>query len=150
MNVRQSKVWISVLMLVVIGLHAIPVLSYQGNRQTRWPFLAWAMYAASIPPGPITTSRRWIVGVTATGDTEELSAQSIGVSGPGLVRSYLQPLWAGDTATAQQLLERLNRVRSDSFVALKLEGVRFTLVDSGVVKEEFTPRTYRPAGAGTR
>jgi hypothetical protein len=146
----SKKAWISALIVLIIGLHAVPVLSYQGHRQTRWPFLAWAMYAASFPPGPITTSRRRIVGVTAAGDTETLSPASIGVSGPALVKSYLQPLSSGDTATAQRLLERLNRTRTDSFVAVRLEGERFTLADTGVVRQAFSPRTYRAAEGGTR
>ena len=48
----QTRTRISLFILLILGLHAIPVLWYQGERQTRWPFLAWAMYARSFPPGP--------------------------------------------------------------------------------------------------
>jgi hypothetical protein len=146
----SKKPWVSVLIVLVVGLHALPVLSYQGYRQTRWPFLAWAMYAASIPPGPITTMQRHLIAVTASGDTASVTAASIGVSGPALVKSYLQPLWAGDTATAQRLLIRLNRARSDSFVAIRLDGQKFTLADTGVVEERLAPRIYSLTGEKAR
>ena len=45
----RNKTGISVFILLVLGLHAIPVLFYQGDRQTRWPFLAWAMYESPFP-----------------------------------------------------------------------------------------------------
>ena len=76
---RDSKLWISALILLVLGLHAIPVISYQGHRQTRWPFLAWAMYARSWPPGPIQTMDRALVGRTAAGTEEEVTAWLAGL-----------------------------------------------------------------------
>ena len=71
---RQPKAWISLFIVLVIGLHAVPVISFQGNRQTRWPILAWAMYAKSIPPGPIEMMKRRIVGFTAGGRQELVGA----------------------------------------------------------------------------
>ena len=50
----QLKTRISLFIVVIIALHAVPVLSYERGRQTRWPFLSWTMYAKSFPPGPIT------------------------------------------------------------------------------------------------
>ena len=54
----QLKTRISLFILLIIGLHAVPVVFYQGERQTRWPFLAWAMYSQSYPAGPITVAKR--------------------------------------------------------------------------------------------
>lgn len=139
----QSKVWISVLILLIVGLHALPVLSYQRNRQSRWPILSWTMYAKSFPPGPIQTTRRRIMGRTLNGKTDELTARYVGMSGPGLGTWYIQPLWTGDSAAAQQLLSRLNRDREDPFVEVWVEGERYTLSDSGVVKEDLHGTTFR-------
>lgn len=140
---REPKVWISGLILLILGLHALPVLSYQGDRQNRWPILTWAMYARSFPPGPIQTTRRRVMGTTLKGETAELTARVVGKSRPGLGKSYIQPLWTGDSVTARQLLGRLNRDRADPFVAIWVEGERYTLSDSGVVKEDLHGTTYR-------
>jgi hypothetical protein len=146
----RQQAWISALIVLVIGLHAVPVLSYQGHHQTRWPFLAWAMYAASIPPGPITTNERRMIGVTAAGDTTELNYEVVGVSGPALVNSYLRPLTTGDSLVAQRLFARVNARRSEPFVVIRLEGERSTLSDTGVVVERFPTVTYHQAGPAPR
>jgi hypothetical protein len=143
----RAQAGISALIVLVVGLHAVPVVSYQGNRQTRWPFLAWAMYAASVPPGPITTNERRMIGVTAGGDTAELTYAVIGVSGPSLVKSYLRPLTIGDTLVAQRVFARVNARRTDPFVAIRLEGERSTLSDTGVVVEPYPTITYHRAPA---
>jgi hypothetical protein len=149
MTARQAG--ISAVIVLVIGLHAVPLLSYQGNRQTRWPFLAWAMYAASVPPGPITTNQRRIIGVTAAGDTTELTYAVIGVSGPTLTKSYLRPLSTGDSAAAQRLFERVNaRRRERPFDLIRLEGERATLTDTGVAVERYPTITYHRAAPAPR
>lgn len=147
---RSTKTWVSLLILLVIGLHAVPVLSYQGYRQTRWPFMAWAMYAASQPPGPIQTTNRRIVGLTTTGQTEQVTPKFIGMSRPGLNKAYVQPLWNGDSSTAGRLFDRLNQGRPDPFVELRVEGEKFTLSDSGVVEEPLPVITYRSAPRARR
>lgn len=43
---RQSKVWISIGIILLIALHAVPVLS-AGFRKRTWPILDWAMYKDS-------------------------------------------------------------------------------------------------------
>jgi hypothetical protein len=146
----RKQVWISLLIVLVIGLHAVPVVSYQGHRQTRWPFLAWAMYAASIPPGPISTNERRMIGVTAAGDTTELTYEVVGVSGPALVKSYLRPLATGDSLVAQQLFSRVNARRTEPFVIIRLEGERSTLSDTGVVVERYPTVTYHQARPAQR
>jgi hypothetical protein len=146
----RKQALISAVIVLVIGLHALPVLSYQGHRQTRWPFLAWAMYAASIPPGPITTNQRRIVGVTAAGDTTELTYAVIGVSGPALTKSYLRPLATGDSAVAQSLFSRVNARRQVPLETIRLEGERATLTDTGVVVERYPTITYHRAAPAPR
>ena len=117
---RQPKVWVSILILLIIGLHALPVLSYQGQSQTRWPILTWAMYAKSLPPGPIQAMRRHIVGVTSEGNVDTVQAHDLGLSRFAHVELHIQPLWRGDTAVARELIRRLNRGLEDSVVQLRL------------------------------
>lgn len=140
---RQPKVWISIFILLTIGLHAVPVLSYQGNQQTRWPILAWAMYAKSIPPGPIQMRKRRIFALTSGGKKELVTPDLAGVNKGALTTKYVQPMWVGDSAVAQQLLRRLNRERQDLFVELRMEGEKYTLVGDSVVSEAFPVVTYR-------
>ena len=140
---RKPKAWISVLIFLILGLHTSPVLSYQRNRQTRWPFLSWTMYAKSFPPGPIQTMRRRIMATTVNGKKDQLTAHFVGVSGPVLGTMYIRPLWAGDSAAARQLLNRLNREREDPFVEVWVEGERYTLSDSGITKEDVHGTNFR-------
>lgn len=140
---RNSKVWISILILLVIGLHAVPVLSYQGHRQNRWPFLAWAMYAKSQPPGPIQTMNRRIIATTSKGERQEVTAHLLGVRRPVLRNNYIQTLWVGDSSAARHLFRQLNRGRDDPFVELRVEGERFTVTDTGVAKEALRGILYR-------
>jgi hypothetical protein len=142
---RSPKVLISLLIIVIIGLHAVPVLSYQGNLQTRWPFLAWAMYAAAQPPGPIETVNRRIIGVTTTGASEIITPESVGLGQPAFLKSYIRSFSLGDAAAAHRLAALANQRRSDPFVELRLEGEKFTLVDTGVVETKLPVKAY-PVG----
>ena len=139
----KPKIFISLLILLVIGLHALPVLSYQANRQTRWPFLAWAMYAKSLPPGPIQTMSRRVIGITSRGEREEVTAELVGLSRATFRRTYLRSLYEGDDSAARELASRFNRQRDDPYVELRLEGDKYTLSDTGVVKEALPVRAYR-------
>jgi hypothetical protein len=139
----QTKVWTSILILLALGLHALPVLSYEGNRQARWPILAWAMYAKAIPPGPIEMKRRRIVGVTSDGEKELITPRLAGVSRTALLTQYLKPMWLGDSAAAQRLLSRVNRDRQDLFVEIRIEGEKYSLVGDSVLREEFPATIYK-------
>jgi hypothetical protein len=145
--IRQPKVWISLLILLVIGLHALPVLSYQGHRQTRWPFLAWAMYARSYPPGPVQVVERTIVAATASGEEHAITPYVVGLSKPAFRNAYLVPLAKGDSAAARELLRRLNAGRDVPFAQVTLGGVQSTLSDTGVVRDPLPRYVYR-ADAG--
>ena len=140
---HQPKVWISLLIVLVIGLHALPVLSYQGHRQTRWPFLAWAMYARSYPPGPIQVVQRSIVATTAAGEEQEITPYLVGLSKPAFRNAYLVPLAKEDSAAARELLGRINADRQVPFVRLRLGGIQSTLADTGVVRDSLPVFVYR-------
>lgn len=138
----QAKTRISLFLLAVIGLHALPVLSYQGVRQTRWPFLAWAMYARSYPPGPVEVLMRRLMATSSSGKQEEVTWKLAGLPWPTFRNLYLTPLAKGDSAAAAELILRLNRGRPEPVVLLRLEGDRFILADTGVVKEALPALTY--------
>lgn len=146
----RPKTRISLLILLVIGLHALPVLSYQGERQTRWPFLAWAMYARSYPPGPVAVATRRLIATFASGKEEKVTAGVVGLPGPAFQETYIAPLWKGDSTPAYELIRLLNRERKDPVVRLRLEGERQTLVDTGVVKEVLPVLTYQAHSSGSR
>jgi hypothetical protein len=149
---REPKVvWISILILVIIGLHALPVLSWQGHRQTRWPILSWAMYAKSYPPGPIEVLTRRMIATAESGAEEEIKAWLAGLPFPAFRNAYLVPMSRHDSAAPRALLAQLNKGRSDRLVALRLVQVRSTLTDTGVVREELPVINYSegPSPEGT-
>jgi hypothetical protein len=132
----SNKTRISLLILLILGLHAVPVLSYQGER--------------SFPPGPIEVATRRIVATYASGNEEEVTQRLVGLPTPAFKKTYIVPLWKGDSAPAYELIERLNRGRSDPVVQLRLEGQRQALVDTGVVREALPVVTYRAQPPATR
>jgi hypothetical protein len=146
----QSKTRISLLILLVIGLHAVPVLFWQGGHQTRWPFLAWSMYARSYPPGPITVARRRFIAIFASGKEAKVTAKLVGLPRPAFQETYIAPLWMGDSTPVYELIRVLNRERNDPVVRLRLEGERQTLVDTGVVVETLPVVTYQAHPSGSR
>lgn len=147
MSVRTK---ISIFILLVLGLHALPVLSYQGVRQTRWPFLLWAMYAQSYPPGPIQALSRRLVATSPQGTTRQISNKDVGLSRPVFRGTYLQRFGRGDTSAARWLVDRLNQVGPDSVTELRLETLRYQLVDSGITAETLPVVVYPPKPQATR
>jgi len=146
---RQSKVWISIFILLIIGLHAVPVLS-AGLRKRVWPFLDWAMYKESRAPGPIQVAKKRITGITVKGQTQVVNPQLVGSSPLALRALYLQPMWRGDSAAAQALFKRLNLGREDPFVELRLESETYTMTDTGVVKQDNPVLTYQATSSPSR
>jgi hypothetical protein len=138
----KYKTGVSVFIILVLALHALPVLSYQGVRQTRWPFLAWAMYAKSYPPGPIVVTIRRIFGVSTDGRRREVTPYLVGLSGPAFRNTYLLPLENGDSAVARRLGNTVNREGRDIMAQLRLETTQYRLVDSGVVVDTAPPVTF--------
>lgn len=135
---NSRKLAISLGIVLIIGLHAVPVLFYKGHSQTGWPILAWAMYARAQAPGPVQTTLRHIVGVTRQGKHERLDGRFLGLSPTAVRKFYLQPMWAGDSTAAGKLFQRVNRGRQDPIVELRVEGQKYTLI-KGVVQEEKLP-----------
>ena len=140
---RQPKLWVSVLIVLAIGLHAVPAIMRPGSRQVTWPFLVWGMYKESRGPGPITADKRRIVGVTASGSRRELEADVTGLPGPALGRDFVRPMMQGDSVAARRLFQRINVGRSDPFVELRVEIDRYTIVDTGLVRVDTPIMAYR-------
>jgi hypothetical protein len=138
----SSKTVISVVILLVIGLHAAPVLLWR-ERGTLWPFMRWTMYMYSPKPGPINVHQRRIVAITAAGAADTVTPHLVGLSITVLKQRYLGPIGNGDRAAAAELVERLNRDRSDPVVELRLTGETYTVTDTGVARSEYPPVTFR-------
>jgi hypothetical protein len=145
----SRKTVISVVILLAIGLHAAPVILWR-ERGTLWPFMRWAMYKNSRPPGPIDTQQRRIVALTASGVADTVTPHLLGLSITVLKQRYLGPIGTGDRAAAAELVERLNRGRSDPVVELRLTGETYVITDTGVVKTEYPAVTYRADPAELR
>ena len=146
----RSKTWVSLFVLLVLGLHALPVVSFQGARQTRWPFLAWAMYARSYPAGPVQAKKRSLVGTTMSGAELVVDAEVVGLSGPAFGTTYTAPIYAGDTTVARQLMSRVNRDRRDSLVTLRTMGAVYTVTGTGLRTDPLPVLTFHAAAPESR
>lgn len=136
------KLAVSLAILLVIGLHAVPVLVPSQSRRL-WPFLMWAMYKNSSPPGPISATKKTILGTTARGDTMEVTPELVGLGPPAMNRIYLRSMLAGDSSAARRLLRRINRGREDPLVELRLGGQRYTVTDTGIATADLPVTTFR-------
>jgi hypothetical protein len=147
---REPKTWISLAILTVIALHAVPILSYQGYRQTRWPILAWAMYARSYPAGPVQTESRHLVAVTQERKRLEITPWLAGVPLPAMGKAFVRPLLQGDSAQAEELFRRLNRTRPDPVIEIRVEQERWVVSDTGLVHEVLPVISYHAAPPDAR
>jgi hypothetical protein len=138
----RRKTLVSIVILLVIGLQAVPVL-YRSERGTLWPFMQWAMYKNSRKAGPIDTHLRHILAITATGRSDTVTPRLLGLSITVLKQRYLAPIAKGDLSSAPELIDRLNRHRDDPVVELRLEGETYTVTDSGIVRTDDPVVTYR-------
>lgn len=138
----QTK--ISAFILLVLALHGLPVLSYQGAQQTRWPFLVWAMYAQSTPPGPIEAFTYQLVAISPQGTTRKLSSKDVGLSTPALGSRVTRPMSRGDTSAGRWALDRMNRLGPDSVAQIRLETLRYRLVESGIAVDTLPAVVYPP------
>ncbi len=138
----QRKTLVSIVILLVIGLHALPVL-YRSERGTLWPFMRWTMYRNSREAGPIDTHQRRILAITATGRSDTVTPRLLGLSITVLKQRYLVPIATGDLSPAPELIDRLNRHRDDPVVELRLEGETYTVTDTGIVRMDDPVVTYR-------
>lgn len=138
----QRKTLISIVILLVIGLHAVPVL-YRSERGTLWPFMQWAMYKNSRKPGPIDVHQRRILAISSKGARDTVTPHLLGLSITVLKQRYLGPLGTGDLSSAPELIDRLNRNRDDPVVELRLEGETYTVTDTGIARRDDPVVTYR-------
>jgi hypothetical protein len=141
-GITHSKPAISTLIAVILALHFVPVVFYEGRRQTLWPFLTWTMYKNSRPPGPIEARKTRVIGVTRQSREEEVTARLAGLPAPTLVDLYTGPMRQGDSAAARRLFSRLNARRVDSLVQLRVEVENFRLTDTGVVSRRAPDISY--------
>ena len=145
----RRKTLVSIVILLVIGLQAVPVL-YRSERGTLWPFMQWAMYKNSRKPGPIDTHLRRILAITAAGRSDTVTPRLLGLSITVLKQRYLAPIAKGDLSSAPELIDRLNRHRDDPVVELRLEGETYTVTDTGIVRTDDPVVTYRSGPLGPR
>lgn len=82
-------------------------------------------------------------GLTSSGRKELVTPHLVGTNKSALRDTYLNPMWLGDSTTAQQLFRQLNRKRKDPFVEVRVEGERYILTDDSVVTEKFPVLTYK-------
>jgi hypothetical protein len=155
-SLQQSKLFISTLILLVIGLHGLPVLQgFLGKRQTFWPFMSWSMYRGShSSKEPIRRMIQRTIGVTSAGqelDVESIFSQSIspffnlfrdrhidninasGLGYSALTKLYITPMWEGDFSAARELGDLLNRGREALIVEFRLENQIYTVTDVGML-----------------
>jgi hypothetical protein len=144
--VTSPRTLASVVIVLAIGLHALPVL-YRRERGTLWPFMQWAMYKNSRPAGPVEVQQRRMLAVTASGARDTVTPRLLGLSVTVLEQDYLRPMRTGDTSVAPRLLDRLNQGREDPYVELRLESETYTVTDTGLARRSNPVVTYH-AGRG--
>ena len=142
---QGPKLFISITIVLIIGLHTLPVLQeLRGNRQTFWPIMAWGMYRKSYDTSrSIKTSIRRIIGITIQNNIVQVSAFDAGLGHFGFHRLYVNPMLAGDTFAARRLAALVNRERNDFIVELRLQAETYTITETGISKEASSIMTYR-------
>lgn len=144
---RHRRTLISGGIVLVVALHAVPLLYPSGRF---WPIMHWSMYRNSKAPGPISTRVRKVFATTNDGKVEAITPGYTGLSIFVLEKDYFRPMVRGDSTAPSRLLDKLNSQRSEGpFVEIRLEQTKYTITDSGIVKEEHPPMTYRPQTSAT-
>jgi hypothetical protein len=146
---RYSKAWVSLWIVLAVGLHAVPILLRPGVQQTTWPWLTWAMYKDSRPAGPIVGERRRLLGVTESGRRIRIDEDSVGLSKFVVTRTFLRPWLLGDTTAASRLFAHLNQQRRDPLVEVLLSVETYTVTDTGTAVRKRT-LSYEPDITGAR
>jgi hypothetical protein len=146
---RRYKVIVSIAILLIIALHAIPIVS-RSLRKRVWPVLDWAMYKDAVAAGPVRADIRQLVGVTREGGRIDVDDDTVGVSSFVLDRLYIKPMMQGDSSAARQLVSLLNRQRKDSIVEVRLETETYIVTDSGIAKTRSPAIAYRVGPSDSR
>jgi hypothetical protein len=147
MTLDRRKSLTAIVILLVLGLHLIPIVS-RAERDTVWPFMIWAMYKHSRPAGPVEVNQRYILAVTASGARDTVTPELLGLSITILDQRFHRPLMGGDTTVVPALFERLNQGRSDPYVELRLVSETYTVTDTGLARRRNPVVTYRAAEVG--
>jgi hypothetical protein len=142
---QGPKLYISIAILLVIGLHALPVLQeLRGTRQTFWPVMAWGMYRQSHDPKrPIQASLNRIIAFTAAGEALPIGPPEAGLGYFAFSRFYLGPMSTGDASAARGLAERINPHQQEPIIELRVESGTYMVTDTGLVKDNSRLATYR-------
>jgi len=146
---RSSKAWVSLWIVLAVGLHAVPIVLRERQNQTTWPWLTWAMYKDSRPAGPIVGERRRLSGITESGRQVIIDEDSAGLSKFVVNRAYVRPWLLGDTTAAPRLFAHLNQQRRDPLVEVRLSVETYTITDSGTAVRRQT-LTFEPGVTGAR
>lgn len=146
---RSSKAWVSLWIVLAVGLHAVPIALRERQNQTTWPWLTWAMYKDSRPAGPIVGERRRLSGITESGRQVVIDEDSAGLSKFVVNRAYVRPWLLGDTTAAPRLFAHLNQQRRDPLVEVRLSVETYTITDSGTAVRRQT-LTFEPDVTGAR
>ena len=146
---RSSKAWVSLWIVLAVGLHAVPIALRQRQNETTWPWLTWAMYKDSRPAGPIVGERRRLSGVTETGRRVTIDEDSAGLSKFVVNRAFVRPWLLGDTTAAPRLFAHLNQQRRDPLVEIRLSVETYTVTDTGTAVRRRT-LSYEPDVTGAR
>lgn len=142
MTGEWRKALTSLVIVLVVGLHAVPVL-HSRERGTLWPFMVWAMYKHSRPDGPVVVNQRHLLAVTATGRRDTVTPHLLGLSVTVLDQRFHRPLMSGDTTVVPVLFERLNRERAEPYVELQLVSETYTVTDTGLARRTNPVVTHR-------
>ena len=145
------KIGISILILLVIALHAAPVI-YSAERKTLWPFLRWSMYKGSVGSDGVRAHKRQVIGRSAGGEEVVVTPELAGLSPTVLDQRFLFPMWKGDPAAAQALIARLNGWRADPLVELRIESETWAVTDGRLTKRENPVISFaaEPPSSGAR
>jgi hypothetical protein len=142
---RGSKLTISILIILVVGLHGLPVLlNLQGKKDRIWPIMGWSMYRnARDSHQPVQAVIRRLIGVTVRDNKVDIKPEHGGLGYYAFYPLYLRPMWQGNASTAQELAARVNAYRDDPIVEFRLTSETYTVTNHGLVKEDKQGYTYR-------
>ena len=143
----RRKAVSSAVIILIIGLHAVPVI-WAAQRDALWPFMVWAMYKNARPSGPVVVNQRHILARSASGEQDTVTPHLLGLSITVLDQRFHRPLMGGDTTVVPLLFERLNRGRTDPYVELRLVSRTYTVTDTGLAQRENPVTTYRAPESG--
>jgi hypothetical protein len=90
------------------------------------------------------------MAISRDGVSRRVTYRDVGLSGPGFSNNYLAPFSRGDSSAARWVVDRLNRTWPDSVTELRLETVRYRLVDPGLAIDTLPVLVYRAAQSDAR